>query len=185
MAETRKNNPAIGFNNLTYNFKGSENVPINFIKFKGPNHIFKNIHNGGMALEDVEKEQKELKSDLGHIKQGNSKNRSPKQTNKINNIENLCKSREEVLKLFNDYGNNMSKNIYELKHGTGLKILTPKQMLKLPIANFSLTIALAQTKVGNNSERLLNEIRKIVYSLCQSKEITKKVYNNIVKSIKV
>ena len=40
-------------------------------------------------------------------------------------------------------------------------------------------------KVGNNSESLLNEIRQIVYSLYQSKEITKKVYSNIIKSMKV
>ena len=44
-------------------------------------------------------------------------------------------------------------------------------------------IALAQVKAGNNSENLLNEIRQIVYSLYQSKQITKKVYNNIIKSI--
>ena len=48
-----------------------------------------------------------------------------------------------------------------------------------------LSIALAQIKTGNSSEDLLNEIRQIVYSLCRSKEITKKVYNNIIKSIKV
>ena len=48
-----------------------------------------------------------------------------------------------------------------------------------------LPIALAQIKAGNNSESLLNEIRKTVYSLCQLKKITKKVYNNIIKSIKV
>ena len=47
-----------------------------------------------------------------------------------------------------------------------------------------LTVALAQVKASNNSENLLNEIRQIVYSLYQSKEITKKVYNNIIKSIK-
>ena len=46
-----------------------------------------------------------------------------------------------------------------------------------------LPIALAQVKEGNNSGNLLNEIRQIVYSLHQSKEITKKVYNNITKSI--
>ena len=61
--------------------------------------------------------------------------------------------------------------------GTRLKVLTPKQMLQ------RLPIALAQVKAGNNSESLLNEIRKIVYSLYQSKQITKKVYNNIIKSI--
>ena len=48
-----------------------------------------------------------------------------------------------------------------------------------------LPIALAQVKAGNNSESLLNEIRQTVYSLYQSKEITKKGYNNIIKSIKV
>ena len=45
-----------------------------------------------------------------------------------------------------------------------------------------LPIALAQVKAGNNSESLLNEIRQIVYSLCQSKQIAKNVYNNIIKS---
>ena len=58
-----------------------------------------------------------------------------------------------------------------------LKVLTPKLMLQ------RLPIALAQVKAGNNSECLLNEIRQIVYSLYQSKQITKKVYNNIIKSI--
>ena len=46
-------------------------------------------------------------------------------------------------------------------------------------------IALAQVKAGNNSEILLNEIRQIVYSLYQSKQITKNVYNNIIKSINI
>ena len=63
--------------------------------------------------------------------------------------------------------------------GTRLKILTPKQILQ------GLPIALAQVKAGNNSENLLNEIRQIVYSLYQTKEITKKVYNNIIKSIQI
>ena len=48
-----------------------------------------------------------------------------------------------------------------------------------------LPIALAQIKAGNNSENLLNEISQIVYFLYQSKEITKKVYTNIIKLIKV
>ena len=64
----------------------------------------------------------------------------------------------------------MSRNIYDSKQeGTGLKVLTPKQMLQ------RLPIALAEIKTGKNSQNLLNEIRQIVYSLYQSKEITKKV----------
>ena len=61
--------------------------------------------------------------------------------------------------------------------GTGLKILAPKQMLQ------RLPIALAQVKAGNNSENLLNEIRQIVYSLYQPKQINKKLYKHIIKSI--
>ena len=72
-----------------------------------------------------------------------------------------------------------AKKLAKEQEGTGLKILTPYQMIK------RLPIALAQIKAGNNSESLLNEIRQIAYSLYRSKEITKKVYNNIIKSIKV
>ena len=64
-------------------------------------------------------------------------------------------------------------------HGEGLKILTPKQMLQ------RLPIALALVKTSNTSENLLNEIRQIIYSLYQGKEFTKKVYNNIINSIKL
>ena len=58
-----------------------------------------------------------------------------------------------------------------------LKVLTPKQMMQ------RLPIALAQVKPGNNSENLSNEIRQIIYSPYHSKEITKKVYNNLMKSL--
>ena len=67
----------------------------------------------------------------------------------------------------------------KLTTGIGLKILTPKQMLQ------RLLIALAQVKAGNNSENLSKEIRQIVYSLYQSKEINKKEYNNIIKSVQL
>ena len=60
-----------------------------------------------------------------------------------------------------------------------LKILTPKQMLQ------RLPIALAQIKAGNKLEILFNEVRQIVYFLYQSKEITKKVFNNMIKSIQI
>ena len=65
------------------------------------------------------------------------------------------------------------------KYGEGLKILSPKQMLQ------RLPIALAQVKAGNTSKNLLNEIRKIIYSLYREKEVIKKVYNNIMNSIKL
>ena len=73
----------------------------------------------------------------------------------------------------------MSEAKIKATKGTGPKILTPKQMLQ------RLPIALAQVKPGNNSENLLNEIKQIVYSLYESEEITKQVYNNIIKSIQI
>ena len=90
-------------------------------------------------------------------------------------------ARNSAIKCIEDYGSMIleAKRLARAQEGTGLKILTPNQMLK------RLPIALAQVKVGNNSESLLNEIRQIVYSLYRSKEITKKVYNNIINSIKV
>ena len=69
--------------------------------------------------------------------------------------------------------------IYKATNGTGLKTLTSKQMPQ------RLPIGLAQVKAGNTSEGLLNEIRQIVYSLYQSKQITEKVYNNVIKSIQL
>ena len=85
-----------------------------------------------------------------------------------------------AIKFIEDYGSMIleAKRIAR-QGGERLKVLTPNQMLK------RLPIALGQIKAGNNSESLLNEIRQIVYSLYRSKEITKKVYNNIIKSIKV
>ena len=67
---------------------------------------------------------------------------------------------------------------YKAKYGRGLKILSTKQMLQ------RLPIALAQVKAGNTSENLLNEIRQIMYSLYRAIEITKKVYDNLMNSIK-
>ena len=99
----------------------------------------------------------------------------------INNLENFHISKEEIINFYRDYGKMVLDAAYKSKQnetkGKGLKILTPKQMLQ------RLPIALAQVKAGNNSESLLNEIRQIVYSLYQSKQITKKVCNNINKSI--
>ena len=73
----------------------------------------------------------EIKRDLGRIKQGDSRHKLEEQKKTIDNIKNLYNSREEVVKMFNDYARNMSRNIYDSKQeGTGLKILTPKQMLQ-------------------------------------------------------
>ena len=64
------------------------------------------------------------------------------------------------------------------KKGKGLKILADKQMLN------RLPLLLAQIQAGNNSIKLKNEARQILYSLYRSKVLTKTVYNNLIKSIR-
>ena len=61
--------------------------------------------------------------------------------------------------------------------GEGIKILTPNQMLS------RLSISLAQLEAGNNSNKLKNEIRQLLYSLYSSKNMTKQEYNNLIKHI--
>ena len=85
----------------------------------------------------------------------------------------------QLLIFFDEYTSRASEARCQAKKGTRLNILTPKQMLQ------RLLIAIARIKAVNNSESLLNEIRQIVCFSYQSKEITKKVYNNIIKSMKV
>ena len=63
------------------------------------------------------------------------------------------------------------------QQGQGIKILTPNQMFS------RLPVTLAQLKAGNNSEKLKNEIRKLLYSLYRSKSMTKQVYNNVINYI--
>ena len=61
--------------------------------------------------------------------------------------------------------------------GQGLKILTPDQMLcRLPIT-------LAQLKVGNNSQKPINEIRQLLHSLYCSKKLTRTIYNHLINAI--
>ena len=91
---------------------------------------FKKIHNGDVLLEDIEEEQKNLKRDLGHIMQGDPKDKSEEQKKTINNIETVYNVREEVVKRFNDYAKKMSRNIYGSKQGTGLKILNQEMIQK-------------------------------------------------------
>ena len=134
--------------------------------------------NNQIKFSEVKNKQNTFLKKLSNIKIG-KKTTELKET--INNLEKFCSSREEVINFFRDYIEMLSDAKYDAKQdeskGTGLKILTPKQMLQ------RLPIALAQVKAGDNFESLLNEIRQIVYSLYQSKQITKKVYNNIIESI--
>ena len=85
---------------------------------------------------------------------------------KIEQPDKILKIVEEIL--------NFNK---QTQQGEGLKVLTPNQMLS------RLPITLAQLNAGNNSEKIKNEIRQLLYSLYRSKNMTKQVYNNLIKYI--
>ena len=132
--------------------------------------LFNRIKNSQIKFSEAKNKQNEFLNKLSNIKIGK---KTTEQKEVINNIEKFYNSREEVINFFRDYTEMLFDASYDAKSkatkGAGLKILTPKQMLQ------RLPIPFVQVKAGNNSESLLNEIRQTVYSLYQSKEITKKV----------
>ena len=153
-----------------------------FTKFNTIRTFGEDIYNGKITLEEADEDQSDLTDEINEFtKKTRLKSDKKKRKREIvkENLYNFFEAREMVLNVFE------SKIFLTKSTGTGilnidnskLKILTPKQMLQ------RLSIALAQVKAGNNSKNLLNEIRQIVYSLYQSKEITKKVYNNLIKSL--
>ena len=151
----------------------------NFRGFKTIRTYGNEIRNNVISLAAANIEQANL---LAHIQDfmKNTKPQDPEQkklkSDVLNSLRALVKGRELI---YNAFRSGIFHKIEESQKGEGLKIFNPNQMLK------RLPIALAQVKAGNNSESLLIEIRQIVYSLYRSKEITKKVYNNIINSIKV
>ena len=168
---------SVDYNNLKLEYVGPTK-DVSFYEYKNSIELFDAIKNSHIKFSDAKNKQNEFLNKLSDIKIGK---KTVKQKETINNLEKFYSSREEVINLFKDHIEMWSDANYDAKQnetkGKELKILTRKQMLQ------RLPIALAQVKAGNNSESLLNEIRQIVYSLYQSKQITKKVYNKIIKSI--
>ena len=100
-------------------------------------------------------------------------------SNLVNKAEQIAKlrstePRQKMMKIFNYLGENFDG---PTERGKGLKILTPNQMLS------RLPITLAQLKAGNNSEKLKNEIRQLLYSLYRSKKLTKQLYKSLIDII--
>ena len=172
-------------------FYESTNINYDFRGFKTIRTYGNDIRNNVTSLRAANLEQANLlvhvRDFAKNIKPQDSKQKKLK-SDVLNSVRALVEGRELI---YNVFRSGIFHRLEESQEGEGvneiskvnaserLKILTRNQMLK------RLPIALAQVKAGNNSESLLNEIRQIDYSLYRSKEITKKVYNNIINSIKV
>ena len=134
-----------------------------YFKFQRPSDMLKFV----FKTNDKKKNSKlanVIKSELSDLK---------------NEIENMSEEEKEIEKPYEIV--NIVEEILEFnkqkQEGEGLKILKPDQMLS------RLPITLAQLKAGNNSEKLINEIKQILYYLYRSKKLTKKIYNHLISTI--
>ena len=107
-------------------------------------------------VEEIKNRWSKLKDEIKKMSEDEKENKKP---------DKILKIFEEILNFNNNRQN---------QEGEGLKILTPNQMLS------RLPITLAQLKAGNNSGKLKNEIRQLLYFLYRSKNMTKQVYNNLI-----
>ena len=156
--------------NLKFEFVCPTN-DVSFYEYRDSKELFNGIIDNQINLDDALKRQNKLLRKISNVKIGKKTDNKKKV---INNLENFYISKEEIINFYRDYGKMVLDAAYKSKQneteGKGLEILTPKQMLQ------RLTIAVAL-------ESLLNEIRQIIYFLYESKQITKKLCNNIIKSI--
>ena len=149
-----------------------------FQKFKAIRSFGRHNYGGVIMLNDAFEEQINPKiRSMILMNILNQKARIKKKA-KILTYENA----ERLLKQTRNVLNGSGSKIFQIEkqtQGKGVKIITRKQMLQ------RLPTALSQLKASNTSKNVLNGIRKIIYSLYRSKEITKNVYNNIMNSTKL
>ena len=144
--EIEKLDKTVNRKKLLYKYKGNISDVI-FSEYYGAIDFIKKIKNGEVSLRKAVNDQYELKSKLGEIKKGNPKKKSKTNLDVIENVNKLYGSRKAAINFLIEYTERVSEaKSREKQEETGLKILTPKQMLQ----RFS--IALAQIKSGNNSE---------------------------------
>ena len=135
-----------------------------YFEYLSPSDMYKNL-NKTISSEENKAQVNAIKDKLANLME--AVKRSPtSDAKKIENRNNMLKIVERILE-FNQLN----------QSGQGLKILTPSQMLN------RLPIALAQLNAGNNSEKLKNEIRQLLYSLYRSKKLTKNIYKSLVDII--
>ena len=150
---------SVDYNNLKFEYV-SRAKDAGFYEYRDSKELFNAKRNSQIGFSGAKNKQNDFLNKLTNMKIGR---KTLEQEKIINNLEKFYYSRQEVINFFRDFTETLSDANYRAKQnetkGTGLKIVTAKQMLQ------RLPIALAQVKAGNNSENLLNEIRQIVYSL--------------------
>ena len=154
----------IDYDNLKY-VVVSTGDKYNFDNLDDPLTLLSNIKKGEISTKKAIEQQHMF---FKYLNTTRIENKNDNQKRTLAYINMFYNARDNAIKFIQYYGGVIleAKKQAREQEGTGLKILTPNQMLK------RLPIAFAQVKAGNNQESLLNEIRQIVYSLYRSKEIT-------------
>ena len=150
---------SVDYSNLKFKYVGPTK-DVSFHKLMESKELFEVFKNNWIKFDDELKKHELFLNKLNNVKIGK---KTPEQEEIITNLKDFYMSREDVffkdyIEMYIDAG---QKAKQDKTKGTGLKILTSKQMLQ------RLPIALEQVQAGNNWESLLNEIRQIVYSLYQ------------------
>ena len=160
----------------------TNNYTFNFQNFQSINTFGRGIQNGKITTEEADEDQSDLLVEILSFKK-KAKSKSPKKKQQkddvLKNLYNLFEGRERVLNAFDSELFPIKTKFIGFSDHSNLKILISKQMLQ------RWPIALVQVNAGNTSENEWNENMQIIYSLYRAKEITEKVYNNIMNLVKV
>ena len=148
-----------------------------FQQYKTMRSFYESIYTQEASIVEAEEDQSNLLKNIVEFKNKSRPKNKEGKDKKRDNCETVYAFYEGRKLTLNAF----KRGIFPIKatQGKELKILTPKQTIQ------RLPIALAQVKAGNTFDKLLNEIRKIINSSYRSKEVTEKVYNNIMNSIKL
>ena len=188
---TKINNGKINKSNAASEFKKlRQKVNNDKLKHDLVKHLEKCLFEEDIeSIEPEEKYEESIAERVKTRKQNTQKTFASSSLSKIDSskatadfLEHMKNEKEGQKRFSNDYDNNGwssgSQNVVSKAKDAGLKILSDKQMLN------RLPILIAQIQADNNSIKLKNEIRQILYSLYRSKLLTKTVYNNLIKSIR-
>ena len=156
-----------------------------FFKYDNPNELRNALRDTNekkycKLKNDIKITQNVLNEQIDKTKTGVISTKLKNLLNAFENVLNDVIGRENGLindEMFDLESEESAEQRRNQEEGQGLKILTPNQRLS------RLPISLAQLKAGNNSEKLKNEIRKLLYSLYRSKKLTKQIYKSLIDII--
>ena len=151
------------------NFKGDRNLNFDFREYKSLKELFKGVYYRNISIGKGERMQDEYEAQLAVLERY-----KPKHSDYLKEKKDLLIN---VKSFYGGTEESADKRKKKKTRSKRIKILTPEQMLS------RLPISLAQLKAGNNSQKLKNEIRQLLYSLYRSKKQSKTIYKHLMNTV--